>query len=57
MFDMTSKRLGDMFEGDYADICAGKFPQLSMGGHAEGVVCAHPGARTSIGVSENNCCL
>ena len=28
---MTSKGLGDMFEGDSADMCAGKFPLVSMG--------------------------
>ena len=30
--DMTSEGLGDMFEGDSADICAGKFLLTSMGG-------------------------
>ena len=29
---MTSKGLGEMFEGDSADMCAGKFPLVSMGG-------------------------
>ena len=29
---MTSKGLGEMFEGDSADTCAGKFPLVSMGG-------------------------
>ena len=29
---MTSKRLGEMFEGDSADMFAGKFPLVSMGG-------------------------
>ena len=28
---MTSKGLGEMFEGDSADTCAGKFPLVSMG--------------------------
>ena len=28
---MTSQGLGEMFQGDYADMCAGKFPLLSMG--------------------------
>ena len=28
---MTSEGLGEMFEGDSADICAGKFPLVSMG--------------------------
>ena len=31
---MTSKGFGEMFEGDSADICAGKFPLASMGGLA-----------------------
>ena len=50
---MTSEGLGEMFEGDYADICAGKFPLVSMGGRAEGLACADPGARTLIGASGN----
>ena len=29
--DMTSEGLGDMFEGDSADTCGGKFPLVSMG--------------------------
>ena len=48
---MTSEGLGEMFEGDSADMCAGKFPLVSMGGQAEGLACADPGARTPIGVS------
>ena len=40
-----------MFEGDSADMCAGKFPLASMGGRAEGLACADPGARTPIGAS------
>ena len=48
---MTSEGLGEMFEGDSADMCAGKFPLTSMGGRAEGLACADPGARTPIGVS------
>ena len=50
---MTSEGLGEMFEGDSADTCAGKFPLMSMGGQAEGLACADPGARTPIGVSGN----
>jgi hypothetical protein len=49
--DMTSEWLGEMFEGDSADTCAGKFPLMSMGVGAEGLVCADPGARTPICVS------
>jgi hypothetical protein len=29
--DMTSEGLREMFEGDSADTCAGKFPLVSMG--------------------------
>ena len=42
-----------MFESDSADMCAGKFPLVSLGGRAEGLACADPGARTPIGASEN----
>jgi hypothetical protein len=38
--DMTSKGLGEMFEGDSADMCAGKFPLVSIGGRGEGLACA-----------------
>ena len=48
---MTSEGLGEMFEGDSADTCPGKFPLTSMGGRAEGLACADPGARTPIGAS------
>ena len=30
--DMTSERLGEMFEGDSADMCGEKFLLVSMGG-------------------------
>ena len=30
--DMSSERLGEMFKGDSADMCAGKFPLVLMGG-------------------------
>jgi hypothetical protein len=30
--DLTSEGLGEMFEGDSADMCGGKFPLTSMGG-------------------------
>ena len=43
---MTSEGLGEMFEGDSADMFAGKIPLVSMGGRAEGLACADPGART-----------
>ena len=50
---MTSEGLGEIFEGDSADMCAGKFPLVSMGGRAEGLACTDPGARTPIGASGN----
>ena len=50
---MTSEGLGEMFEGDSADMCAVTFPVMLMGGQAEGLVCADPGARTPNGVSGN----
>ena len=50
---MTSEGLGEMFEGDSADTCAGKFPLMSMGGQVEGLACTDPGARTPIGASGN----
>ena len=50
---MTSEGLGEMFEGDSADMCAEKFPIVSMWGRAEGHVCADPGARTPIGARGN----
>ena len=50
---MTSEGLGEMFEGDSADTCAGKFPLTLMGGRAEGLVCADPVAWTPIGLSGN----
>ena len=37
---MTSEGLGEMFEGDSADMCAGKFPLMLMGGRANGQSCA-----------------
>jgi hypothetical protein len=50
---MTSEGLGEMFEGDSADMCAGKFPLASIRGRAEGLACADPGARTPIAASGN----
>ena len=49
---MTSKVLGEMFEGDSADMCGRKFPLVSMGGRAEGLACADPVASIPIGASE-----
>ena len=50
---MTSEGLGEMFEGDSADMCAGKLTLVSMGGQAKGLAYADPGARTPIGASRN----
>ena len=50
---MTSEGLGEMFEGDSADTCAGKFTLVSMRGRAEGLACEDTGARTPIGASGN----
>ena len=51
---MTSEGLGEMFEGDSADMCAGKFPLVLMGGRAEGPACTDPGVRTPIGANGIN---
>ena len=48
---MPYQGFGEMFEGDSADMSAEKFPLTSMGGRAEGLACADPGARTPIDVS------
>jgi hypothetical protein len=48
---MNSEVLGEMFEGDSADTCARKFLLVLIGGQAEGLACAYPGARTPIGAS------
>ena len=60
---MPSEGLGEMFEGDFADTCGGKFSLNLMGGRVEGLACTDPGVRTPIGVSgihiiktmDNNC--
>jgi hypothetical protein len=36
---MTSEGLGEVFKGDSADTCGGKFPLLSMGGRVNGQAC------------------
>ena len=38
--DTTSGGLGEMFEGDFAYMCAKKFPLMSMGGRANDQECA-----------------
>ena len=50
---MTSEGMGEIFEVDSADTCGRKFPLMSIGGHAEGLACADPGARTPIGEGRN----
>ena len=42
-----------MFKGDSADTCTGKFSLMTMGGRSEGLACADPGARTTIGANGN----
>ena len=51
--NMTFMWLGEMFEGDFADMCAEKFPLVSMWCWAEGLAWADPGAKTPIGISGN----
>ena len=55
---MTSEALGEMLKGDSADTFAGNFLLVSIGGRAEGLACADPGARTPIDASGNfyYCC-
>ena len=50
---MSYEGLGEMIEGDSADICAKKLTLVSMGGREEGLACADPGARTPIDASGN----
>jgi hypothetical protein len=50
---MTSDELGEVFKGDSADMCAGKYPLVSMGRRANGQACADgekgpPSARAEI---------
>jgi hypothetical protein len=37
---MTLKGLGEVFKGDSAETCGGKFSLVSMGGRANGQACA-----------------
>ena len=50
---MTFEGFGEMFEGDSADTCAGKFQLMLIGGQAEGLACADPGVTNPISVSGN----
>jgi hypothetical protein len=36
---MTSEGLGEVFQGDSADMCADKFPLVLMGGRADRQAC------------------
>jgi hypothetical protein len=50
---MTLDGLGEVFKGDSAHMCAGKFPLASIGGRANGQACADgergpPSARAEI---------
>ena len=45
--------MGKFQKSDSADTCARKFLLVSMGGRAQGLACADPGARTPIGASGN----
>ena len=50
---MIFEGLGEMFEGYSGDMGGEKFPLVLIGGGAEGIACADPGARTPIGTSGN----
>ena len=50
---MTLEGLGEVFKGDSADTCAGKFSLVSMGGQADPSSVCKRGARTPIGASGN----
>jgi hypothetical protein len=50
---MTLDWLGEVFKGDSADMCAGKFPLVLMGGRADPSNVRRRGARTPIGESGN----
>jgi hypothetical protein len=50
---MTLEGLGELFKGDSADMCAGKFPLVLMGGRADRQACEDgergpPSARAEI---------
>ena len=42
--EMQSEGLAEMFEGDSADTCTGKFPLVSMGGASGGSRVHRPGS-------------
>jgi hypothetical protein len=49
--DMTLEGLREMFQGDSADMCAGKSLLMLMGGRAKNLACSDLGARTPVSVS------
>jgi hypothetical protein len=56
---MTSEGLVEVFKGDSADTCAGKFPLVSMGGRANGQASADgeqgpPSARAELHKNKTN---
>jgi hypothetical protein len=52
--DMTLDWSGEVFKGDSADTCAGKFPLVSMGGQANGQACTDVERGPPIGASGNS---
>ena len=42
----------EMFKGDFADMCAEKFPLMLIAGWAQGPACADMGARIPIDMTE-----
>ena len=51
--DMIFEGLGEMFVGDSADTCGGKFPLVLMGASLPGLACADPEERIPISASKN----
>ena len=49
---MSFQGSGEMLEVYSAEICAGKFPPVSMEGRAEGLMCVDPGVRTPSALAE-----
>ena len=54
---MTSEWLVEMFEGDSADMCAEKFPLMSMGGRAEDLAWTIPIEKATTYNVEDKCLL
>ena len=51
--DMTSEGLGEMFEGDFGDMCAENLSLMLMGGRTDWSKVHRRGARTPIGTDGN----